>query len=314
MAIEVSVKAVIKNGVCTVTVNDSSLQTYWRIVRCYVGGIGSDEKQYDAGQPSGELTLTGITSGTTVYVEILDYNYTIIGQGSAVATSEASYTYNYKLECYIENSNTTSNNLRFIILVKFIQIKMLGWIEIERVEINDIGPISVSYNIESLNIFNQQINLVSGVSSLIQSFTNVVPSSHYEITMTASINLPGIGLISANGVKIISTPAISIPSQFNWIYPKSAGISFNLTAAEWTAMQNKIDEWYAYFGLSKPYWYYIAQQGQPFTYNHYNEAVDKISKLNPQVIYTYSLSNSHKQYDNIKAEYLNNLVAAINHL
>lgn len=143
--------------------------------------------------------------------------------------------------------------------------------------------------------------------------TGKSPSTQYKVEVGANdtASPPNSGW----DTDFVTTLAKSKPSSFSWSTPKVATQPFNLTATEWTALQNKCNEWLDYKGLSQFSFYStyngdgsftIANSGGTFYYYFFNQVRNAISLMNPSV----PASVVSKQA--ITASMLNALVTSIN--
>ena len=72
------------------------------------------------------------------------------------------------------------------------------------------------------------------------------------------------------------------PSSWSWYSSKYSGGTFNLTAYEWNAFCDRINEFRDYKGLSS-YSFTYAYSGSSFTANHYNQARNAINVMNTNI-------------------------------
>lgn len=110
------------------------------------------------------------------------------------------------------------------------------------------------------------------------TFTGLSSGTSY--TLTASfLDSSGseVGRASTSG-----TTDKSRPSNFNWTYTKSSGVSFIVTANEWNSLFSKINEFRSYKGLSY-YSHSTAYTGIDFLASQYNEARNAISSMSPSI-------------------------------
>lgn len=106
----------------------------------------------------------------------------------------------------------------------------------------------------------------------------------------------------------ISVPSKTRPSNFSWIYPKTKGGSFNLTAAEWNDLTSRINAFRDYQFLTE-YSFSTAYKDDPFTAAMYRQARTAIRALDGResddIPYVYS-------GDTITADMMNILVSELN--
>ena len=107
----------------------------------------------------------------------------------------------------------------------------------------------------------------------------------------------------------------SRPSNFSWNIPKVQGGDFNLTSVEWTNLQEKINEFRQYKGLSN-YSFTTVSSGGIFYANLFNEVRNKIADMNLVGLPSTKLGVSDvvdpNDADDILASDLNSLVSCLN--
>lgn len=95
------------------------------------------------------------------------------------------------------------------------------------------------------------------------------------------------------------------PSSFAWTYSKVSGGVFNLTATEWNNFRARINTFRQYRVLSD-YSYSSVSTGGQFYGSDFTQALDKLNDMASLSVY------SHYTGDPIYANYLNNMVTALN--
>lgn len=122
------------------------------------------------------------------------------------------------------------------------------------------------------------------------------------------------GNTSCSTTLYIEPPTQSKPTTFSWTYAKTQGGTFNLTAAEWNALQAKVNEVREYHGLSA-YSLTNVTKGSTFNASDYNQVLMAIagawSSLGTSGVY-----NENEVYSggSITASCLNKLVTLTNDL
>ncbi|WP_341323357.1 hypothetical protein NSQ62_07755 [Solibacillus sp. FSL H8-0523] len=147
-------------------------------------------------------------------------------------------------------------------------------------------PISVSYTTTSTS----------------RAIGNLSPNTYYAGYVRAYSAAGGWSAWS--GASAVTTPK-SRPTDFNWTYAKNSGGNFNLTATEWNNLCVKINAFREYKGLGS-YTFTTAITGQPFTYNHYNQARNAINSMNTNI------PPYRNQNDTIYASEINQLRTSLN--
>jgi hypothetical protein len=106
-----------------------------------------------------------------------------------------------------------------------------------------------------------------------------------------------------------TTPAVR-PSNFAWSTSKVSGGNFNLTATEWQALLDKIQQFRAWKGMSAYSWTYnnFFSSGFSFTANMFNEVRTAIASMSPPTSPPSSVSSGQ----DVLASYLNGLRDSLN--
>lgn len=102
-------------------------------------------------------------------------------------------------------------------------------------------------------------------------------------------------------------PGPTRPRDWEWYIGKYSGYSFNITASEWNAFFDKINEFRSYKGLSY-YSYTRAYWGYNFTASQYNEARNAIAAMNPWT----SIPSYRSRGETIYASDINSLRDSLN--
>ena len=111
---------------------------------------------------------------------------------------------------------------------------------------------------------------------------SAIPDGNYRIRIRTAYNWAGssyrYNLGSDSGFiysDLFSLPSGNKPMPFSWTYEKKKGSIFNLTAAEWNGLTERIKAVYAYSGKTAPK-LAAAVIGSDFTADMYNEAREAI--------------------------------------
>lgn len=143
---------------------------------------------------------------------------------------------------------------------------------------------------------------------------SAAPNTYYSIEVYSRDNAGNTG---GPATASLTTPAPPRPSNFSWTYPKNQNGYFNLTASEWTNLQNKCNDFRQYKGISlfSFYSYYnglgsftSANSGQTFYYYHFNQVRNAIDGCAPPVAVPSSVSSGQR----ITAKMLNDLRDSLN--
>lgn len=176
--------------------------------------------------------------------------------------------------------------------------------------------------VKTANSFTVTINPVSGADSYYfringgaivdngtmrtHMFTGLTPNTQYFI----EIKVGGSGYIDSNWAGYYATTLVAI--LWEWWYPKISGDNFNLTAEEWIAFCEKINEVRVLNGLSSidftidnPY----LAKGNPFYAWIFKKAANAINQINGQVAVECL---NVMPGDDIYAWYFENLKTALN--
>ena len=89
------------------------------------------------------------------------------------------------------------------------------------------------------------LNVINN-SSLTATFTNLTPNTQYIIIISCSAN----GYTDSNNSSYTATTLPAPVSPWEWYTPKSSGGNFNLTAGEWLAFCERINQMRVARGLS----------------------------------------------------------------
>jgi hypothetical protein len=141
-----------------------------------------------------------------------------------------------------------------------------------RVNLYKDGAIVNSYD------FDVTAETTSGTSVI---ETSGLASGTYEVKI--STHYGDIWCVDAdgNGYSISTTLVLDSqrPENFEWTYPKLAGQDVNITAVEWQALTNKINEFRRYCGLTDFAFHTTAITGNDFTDDIYNDAQEAIQDI-----------------------------------
>lgn len=159
------------------------------------------------------------------------------------------------------------------------------------------------------NIFFREDNLSAGASeSGGCRITGLNASTTYTIKAIIYYTDNGTSLSKALTTSITTSAASATrPGAFSWTYIKRSGGAFNLTAAEWNAFCNNINEVRAYKGLSTIS-FTRAYSGNNFTASMFNQCRSAIYDINSSVGNVSTASSGGTIY----AADLNNLVYYLN--
>lgn len=123
-------------------------------------------------------------------------------------------------------------------------------------------------------------------------------------------------ILSTNVTTLALNPR---PSNFSWTTTKTSLQDFDLTATEWNGLQDRINGFRLYKGLSEytinSYGAYTGttaftrgSTGQDFMYYQFNQAVNSINDMTPPILPPTTKSSGNSVY----ASYLNDLVTSLN--
>jgi hypothetical protein len=113
--------------------------------------------------------------------------------------------------------------------------------------------------------------------------------------------------INSYSVSTQACPLPVRPSSFSWTTSKTSGGNFNVSASEWTNLQNNINSVRSYKNMYA-YSFTTVSYGQNFEAYLFNQAVSSISEMNPPI----STPSTVVSGQTIYASYLNGLVNSIN--
>ena len=139
------------------------------------------------------------------------------------------------------------------------------------------------------------------------SFYGLTPGTEYQIY--AIIFYTNNGVINSKKLDtvIVSTLSSNRPGRFEWDAPKVSGGRFNLTATEWNALQQNINDVRSYKGYSE-YSFTTAYKGNPVTAVMYNQCINAINTIHSSSLTVYQVSKG----DTITAVAINRLRDLIN--
>ena len=148
------------------------------------------------------------------------------------------------------------------------------------------------------------------------TFSGLRSDNEYEIQAIVYGYVPGLGnnyLTDCSDTFITETDSEEPderPDHFEWTYSKKSGKEFNLTAKEWNALCNNINDLLYYYGWYD-YNFTTAYKGNEFTADMYNEILSAIYPISPR---SRSYLDSYKVNpgDKIYASSLNDLVDLVN--
>lgn len=276
----------------------------------------------EAGSNQGTISLSGVYPGNSIIVEMYDW-FSPTSQEGVGSMKIPNHVYD--LAVGFIDQGTTSNTLKFSFIVNLWQYAIdfdTGQpLPTQHLVIPNINS-TISYTIEGLLTVSKTVLASSGFSTAIQTIGQAKPNTTYTIKCdisNASEYFPNTIILTQTFA--LTTLKSSKPTFFNWINSKNQKEVFNLTAAEWLSLQKKIDEWYSYTGRTVYDWpnedengNNMIEKGKPFKAELYNVAVRRLGILNSSVVSNYNLKSNYSQFDQIKAEYFNNLRDAINAL
>lgn len=143
-----------------------------------------------------------------------------------------------------------------------------------------------------------QGNLSSGSYSYIRVYKNGSSTDYMDITTNGgSVTFTGLSsntsytfnaktydsyssLWSVNYSNSLTITTSARPPSFSWDTSKTSGSTFNVTASEWTRLQNSINQFRSYKGLGS-YSFTSVSSGQLFEAYLYRQCVTAISDMSP---------------------------------
>lgn len=264
---------------CYVTALDTNYSYNDRYIRWYYNGTYKGVSYLNAYQSSGgSLKATGLTPNTTYSIEADIYN----SSGLLVTLSGTATTRSLP-----QLTSPTLNTDATIKTNTSLQVTM--------------------YSVNEAEYYHARINggSIQTKTTRTFNFTGLSPNTQYLIEIKCSAS----GYLDSNWAGYLAT-TLSITS-WEWWYPKTKDANFNLTAGEWLAFCNKINEIRVANGLGE-YGFttsstYIAKD-KPYYAWIYNQAKTAIDGLNTGFTLLTATSG-----DMIKAnEHFNNLKNALN--
>jgi hypothetical protein len=147
--------------------------------------------------------------------------------------------------------------------------------------------------------------------STVQTFGGLTPGNSYSFYAEATPTGSTARRIPDSGFDVFATK--NPPAKFAWTNAKSAGAMYNLTAAEWGAFLDKINEFRVYKGLTTYTFSRGISSGAITSYivptaNSFNTAINAINGMSPTISTPAYVSSG----DIITAYQLNRMRDALN--
>jgi hypothetical protein len=244
----------------------------------------------DDGRGDGQFSMTyDVTAGTTYYLWVRCYYKTTSGdvviyiqppEGTVItgATILASGVSTTQIDAYVTGLDTSYGR-------------------------NDR---SIEWYIDGA--FSGSDTIAAGVSSTdTYAFTGLSAGTEYDIYAIIYYTSNGTTLSKTLDVVTASTLPNARPNYFEWDAPKVSGGVFNLTATEWNALQQNINDVRSYKGYSG-YSFTTAYRGNPVTAVMYNQCINAINTIHNSTLTVYQVSKG----DTITAVAINRLRDLIN--
>lgn len=147
------------------------------------------------------------------------------------------------------------------------------------------------------------------------TFSGLKPDYSYEIQADVYGWIPGLGQTRIVWCSDAFTTEAdpdqgNRPEYFEWTYSKKSGKEFKLTAKEWNALCDHINELLDYYDMWDEY-FTPAVSGEAFTADMFNEILDAIYPISPRTS-SYLQSYKVEPGDIVYAWLLNDLVSLVN--
>ena len=149
----------------------------------------------------------------------------------------------------------------------------------------------------------------------IVTWTNLSPELTYKFNAVTYFTVNSVQLESVYWSNDLYVTTSSRPSNFYWTTPKNSGNDFNLLAIEWNNLNNKINEFRNYKGLSDDI-FSTAITNNTFLASQFNESRNSIADMSYSGLPSTKLGISDvvntNDADDILASDLNSLVSCLN--
>ena len=259
-------------------------------------------------------TITGLDSSVSYVIKLDWYAYANY-KGSTYTTGTSSSktitglssgtTYLIRVEIFNDDTHEFLDYLQKQITT--LSLPKLSTPTLDTTQTVKTGnSISITINsVSGATTYYARINGGSQQSSSGRTFTfsGLLPNTQYLI----EIKVGGSGYEDSDWAGYLAITLAYEP--WEWMYPKTQNTEFNVTAAEWIAFCNKIDEVRTSKAMSGYTTPSGITKGYSFTAYHFRSAATAINQINGQVM---SACLNVQPGDDILASYFTNLKTALN--
>lgn len=266
---------------------------------------------------SSNYTFSGLSSNTTYYI----YAKITYSGGSKTLSTVSFTTSSSWTQTYVQSISNISNTntLPRSISAGYVYRYNLTFAESGTATFYSTGSIDTYGSLSLTNYFNvstgnpssPEVSNDDGGDDRNFKFTYDVTAGTTYYLWVRAYNISVSGSIS---VYIVPPSSTTKPDYFSWTYAKIKGATFNLTAAEWNALQSKVNEVREYHGLPT-YSLTNVTKGNTFYASDYDNLLMAIAGAY-ESLGTTGVYNENAVYseDTITADCLNKLVTLTNDL
>ena len=244
---------------------------------------------------SGTITFTGLTPGTEYLIDV-KITYVVNGEWSSfwvdgvyLSTESEGFTFD-SATMIAESSNDGTS------IIAYVTGLDTNYGRDDRV---------VRWYLDNVQHGSDEALEAEVPETDIHEFNDLTPGTEYKVQ--ATIYYSSDGIEEEKTVYTYCTTANPRPDYFEWVYLKAQGEDVYITAGEWNALQDNINEVRAYKSYSD-YSFTRAYSGDDITATMYNQCISAINTISSSSLLSYKVNAG----DALSAEAINNLRDFIN--